>query len=345
MMKTTHCCNDQNTPWYQRKLIVASILCLTILTITPFITQDFQLLTYANTLFSMMWLAILLGLLISGIIETFIPKNYIEKLLASSKKRTLLTAAILGILLSTCSHGVLAISMQLYKKGASIPAVIVLLTSSPWANLPITILLWTFFGKLGFLIIILAIAISLVTGLLFQQLAKFDLIEKNIMNFSANTPSFSIIADIKHRFKNYPWNMQTLTNDAKSIIKGSIAISDMVIWWFIIAFTMASFIGYYIPPTIFQTYLSSSVTGLFNTLGIATILEVCSEGSSVLAFELYNQTQSLGNVFVFLLAGVATDYTEIGLLWSTIGKRTAILLPLVSVPIILLVGYLLTIFI
>jgi len=108
---------------------------------------------------------------------------------------------------------------------------------------------------------------------------------------------------------------------------------------------MASFLGYYIPPSIFQTYLSSSVIGLANTLGIATIIEVCSEGSSVLAFELYNQTKSIGNVFVFLLAGVATDYTEIGLIWSTIGKRTAILLPLISVPLILIAGYILTIII
>jgi len=129
------------------------------------------------------------------------------------------------------------------------------------------------------------------------------------------------------------------------MIQGSISISDMIIWWFIIAFVMASFLGYYIPPSIFQTYLSSSVIGLANTLGIATIIEVCSEGSSVLAFELYNQTKSIGNVFVFLLAGVATDYTEIGLIWSTIGKRTAILLPLISVPLILIAGYILTIII
>ena len=344
-MQYTACCTPIQTPWYKRKLILASIASTLALTVTPFITQDFQLLSYANNLFSMMWLAIALGLLVSGIIDTFIPKIYIEKLLSNSNKRTLLTAAALGTLLSTCSHGVLAISMQLYKKGASIPAVIVLLTSSPWANFPMTILLWTFFSKLGLLLILLAITIALLTGFIFQQLYKFNLLEQKNTNLPPNTYSFSIMTDIKSRFQNYNWNTTTLARDTQSVIKGSIAISDMVIWWFIIAFTMASFIGYYIPTTLFQTYLSSSLVGLLNTLGIATILEVCSEGSSVLAFELYNQTQSIGNVFVFLLAGVATDYTEIGLLWSTIGKRTAILLPLVSVPIILSVGYALSILI
>ena len=56
--------------------------------------------------------------------------------------------------MSACSHGILAISMQLYKKGASIPSVITFLLASPWANFPVTILLFGFFGLiLGFLLL------------------------------------------------------------------------------------------------------------------------------------------------------------------------------------------------
>ena len=39
------------------------------------------------------------------------------------------------------------------------------------------------------------------------------------------------------------------------------------------------------------------------------------------------------------LAGVPTDYTEIGLLWSNIGRRTATWLPIITVPQIVLFGY------
>ena len=59
----------------------------------------------------------------------------------------------------------------------------------------------------------------------------------------------------------------------------------------------------------------------------------------------YNKTGVLGNPFVFLMAGVATDYTEIGLLWTNIGRRTAIWLPIVTVPQILLLGYLLNVYV
>jgi hypothetical protein len=58
-----------------------------------------------------------------------------------------------------------------------------------------------------------------------------------------------------------------------------------------------------------------------------------------------HKTGVLGNPFVFLMAGVATDYTEIGLLWSNIGRRTAIWLPIITVPQIVLFGYSLNIFV
>jgi hypothetical protein len=40
------------------------------------------------------------------------------------------------------------------------------------------------------------------------------------------------------------------------------------------------------------------------------------------------------------MAGVATDYTEIGLLWTNVGRRVALWMPVVTVPQIVAIGYL-----
>jgi len=40
------------------------------------------------------------------------------------------------------------------------------------------------------------------------------------------------------------------------------------------------------------------------------------------------------------MAGVATDYTEIGLIWSNIGKKAALWLPVITIPQIIILGYL-----
>lgn len=102
---------------------------------------------------------------------------------------------------------------------------------------------------------------------------------------------------------------------------------------------LASLAGAYIPVHFFHRFMGPTLMGLFVTLGIATVIEICSEGSSPLAFEIYRQTHALGNSFTFLMAGVVTDYTEIGLLWTNVGRRTALWLPLVSVPQVIILGY------
>ena len=90
--------------------------------------------------------------------------------------------------------------------------------------------------------------------------------------------------------------------------------------------------------------MGPTLLGIAVTFLVATVIEVCSEGSSPLAFEIYNQTGAFGNSFVFLMAGVATDYTEIGLIWSNIGKRAVSWLTVINVPQIMLLGYFFNLF-
>jgi hypothetical protein len=47
---------------------------------------------------------------------------------------------------------------------------------------------------------------------------------------------------------------------------------------------------------------------------LAAVPEVCSEGTRPIAFEIFNKTAARGNPFIFLMADVAHDNTEIGLL-------------------------------
>ena len=118
------------------------------------------------------------------------------------------------------------------------------------------------------------------------------------------------------------------------------SLNKMVTYWILIGMILAAFARAFVPTHFFHQYMGATFLGLVVTLIIATVIEVCSEGSSPLAFEIYNQTGAFGNSFTFLMAGVATDYTEIGLLWSNIGRKTALWLPVVTVPQIFILGYL-----
>jgi uncharacterized protein len=330
-------CGYKKSKWYKNKTFIVFILILFVVALSYKINilEPFRmsLFMYLKDI----WWAILLGLILGGVIDYFIPREYISKILSKHKKRTIFYSVGLGFLMTTCSHGILALTVQLYKKGASVPAVVSFLLASPWANLPLTFMLIGFFGLKAFYIIFGAILIAIITGFIFQFLDKKNIIEKNKNTIDVDE-NFSILDDIKQRMKKYKFSKQELVQDIRGIFNGSIALADMIMWWILIGIILAGLIGAYVPQNIFQKYLGPSFLGMCMTLVMATVIEVCSEGSAPIAFEIFRQTGALGNSFVFLMAGVVTDYTEIGILWTNVGPRTAVLLPLITVPQVLLLG-------
>ncbi|MBD3271910.1 MAG: YHS domain-containing protein, partial [Elusimicrobia bacterium] len=313
------CCTHRHVWWKNKNIIVAAIILIGVVLSygIPFLRA------FRETFFmygSMIWWALILGLLLGGLIDHYIPRQYISKVLARPGKQAILNAVILGFLMSACSHGILALSIELHKKGASNPAVVAFLLASPWANIPLTILLIGFFGYGSLFIIGSAILIALITGFIFQILESKKLIETNTNSITVDQ-QFSIIRDIKHRYANYRFSLSRFYHDMKGILSGAVSLGNMVVWWILIGITIASVAGAYVPDEIFSNYMGPTIIGLVVTLAVATVIEVCSEGSAPMAFEIFRQTGALGNSFVFLMAGVVTDYTEIGLIWHNVGRK------------------------
>ena len=344
MSSTPTCCHQDNQGFIKSKLFLVSVITL----ILVFLSYCFvPLEAFRKVLFhyvESIWWAVFLGLFLGGIIEHYVPREYISKVLARKSALTILNAVFLGFLMSACSHGILALSIQLHKKGASNPAVVSFLLASPWANFAVTMMLLSLFGLKGLLIIISAVVIAINTGLIFMFLEKKGWIQQN-KNIVLVAQDYSIIDDFRLRLGNYKFNSDSIITDFKGIFTGMLALAEMVLGWIILGILLASLAGAFIPVHFFHKFMGPTLLGLIVTLILATVIEVCSEGSSPLAFEIYRQTQALGNSFVFLMAGVVTDYTEIGLLWSNLGKRVALWMPLVTVPQVIVLGYLFNLFI
>ena len=341
------CAIKAGTPWYKEKLFITILVTLILLAIGYFLDPQKRFFYAFKDYFLLIWWAILIGFLIGGIIDYFVPRTYIEKYLSRHQKRTIVYSIIFGFLMSACSHGILAIAIELYKKGASTSSVVAFLLASPWANLPITFLLFGFFGMKAVFIVISALIIAFITGLIFQRLERKGWVECDKCKLgedNAILTDFSIIKDVKRRIKQYKFTAENNIKAIKGTLSGSWALTRMVMWWLIIGMIMAAVARGFVPHHLFEQYMGPTILGLLVTLFFATIIEVCSEGSSPLAFEIYNQTGAFGNSFVFLLSGVATDVTEIGLIWHNIGKKAAIWLPIITVPQVIILGYLFNLF-
>jgi len=288
----------------------------------------------------MTWWAMGLGLLIGGLVDCYVPREYVSKLLSESRPRTVLLSTVLGVLASGCSHGVLAMSMELHRKGAAPAAVVSFLLASPWASFSFTLVMFSLFGAKAFLVIGAALVVACLTGMAFLFLAARGWIERNPHTVPAE-PGFSIREDIRRRAARFQPSARRTVDDARAVLRGAWNLADMVVWWLLIGFFLASVFGAYIPHEAFGRYFGPTLLGLLATLGLATVVEICSEGSAPMAFELYRHTGALGNSFAFLVGGVVTDVTELGLVWVNMGPRTALWLVAASLPQVLVLGFLL----
>ena len=330
MESTCHSCHREARPAVvppDRRLLIVFGIFIAVFTIS-FVPALSALNESLVEYLSVVWWAVLLGLLLGGAIDYFVPDGFIVRILGTRRRITLVYALVAGLLMSACSHGILAIAMQLYKKGASVPAVITFLLASPWSNLPITILLFSFFGLKALLIVGGAMLIALTTGAVYMLLDRLGWIEGSSSAADVDVVSWSNLLEFD------------AGRAVQSVAAGSMSLANMVLWWILIGILAAAFIGAFVPAHWFMEYLGPDFVGMGLTLLGATVIEVCSEGTSPIAFEIHNQLGVLGNPFLFLMAGVVTDYTEIGLLWSTIGRRTALWLPLVAVPQVFLLAWL-----
>jgi len=206
MAEPHHCHTPTKKPWFKNKLVIVGLLAALLFGAGWFfpVLKPFQK-SFCDYL-GMIWWALLLGFLLAGVIDRYVPSEYISKILAARRKRTILYSTLLGLVMSACSHGILAIGMELYKKGASGPAVVSFLLGSPWANLPVTLLLVSLFKIKGLLIIAAALFVAISTGLIFQGLDRLGWIERN-KNTLIIEPGFSIRQDIINR-----WNTRVGAN-------------------------------------------------------------------------------------------------------------------------------------
>ena len=293
-----------------------------------------------NGYIKQMAVPLLIGLIFGGIVDHFVPREYIIRLMSGPKKRVIARSTLLGFLASSCSHGCLALTLELYRKGASVPAVVSFLLASPWASMSFTLILLSLFGLKGLAIVVGALAVSLLTGLIFQRLDRRGLIETNPKTLPVEE-GFSIRRDIAERFARYHLTSRQLAADLQGILTGMIPLGRMVLGWVQFGLILSTLLGSLVPHHFISRYLGPSLGGLLLTMLTAAVIEVCSEGTAPLAFELYRHTGALGNSFAFLMGGVVTDYTELGALWTTIGRRTVFWMLIVTLPLVLVMGILL----
>lgn len=295
--------------------------------------------TFAHTVIeflSTMWWGIAMGMVFVGLMHK-IPREYFSAIMGRGDNASgIFRAALAGVFLDLCSHGILMVGAKLYERGASLAQIMTFLIASPWNSFSLTIILIALIGlKWTLLYILGSLVIAIITGFAVQALVRKGRIPANPhkvdmpKNFNFKTSAKKDLSALKLTPKFFTSIITDSTHELKILIK-----------WLLLGVIIAAAIRSFVPPEFFQQWFGPSIIGLLLTLLATTIIEVCSEGSAPIASEIVNNANAPGNGFAFLMAGVATDYTEIMVLKDTTKSwKMALILPLLTVPQILILGY------
>lgn len=283
-----------------------------------------------------MWWGVVLGLVMVGLMGQ-VPKDYFTALLGRGDRPSgIFRAAAAGLLLDLCSHGILMVGAKLYERGASMAQVMAFLIASPWNSLSLTFILISLIGlKWTLLFIAGSAVIAIATGFMYMALTKAGILPPN--PHTVDMPlDFNLIADAKSRLKTFRPGAAFF----RAVAAEGWRDSKMVLRWLMFGIVLASLIRTFISPDDFANWFAPTLAGLGLTLLATTIIEVCSEGSAPIGADLVMRAGAPGNGFAFLMAGVSTDYTEIMVLKGlTKSWKMALSLPVLTVPQILLLGY------
>jgi uncharacterized protein len=252
------------------------------------------------------WWALVLGFLLSGVVQAWVPRARIERALGGAGPRQIALATGLGAASSSCSYAAIAIAKSLFQKGASLATALAFQFASTNLVFELGIVMWIFLGWQftlaefvgGFVLILLMwIAVRALVSRRLEQSARehAQAAESGHVHHSVGSQLpwrrrlFSVEAwsDVAHNFRG-DWEMLW-----KEIIGG------FVIAGFIALLPMDFFNGLFITDAPPWLQLTENVV-----LGpvVAALSFVCSVGNVPLAAVLWAGGISFSGVIAFIYA-------------------------------------------
>lgn len=238
---------------------------------------------------------LLLGSILSAIIERYISNERIASLIPQNIITGSLVGVLLGFFLPACDCAVIPVSKRLIKKKVPLNVAVSFMLASPIIN-PV-VLLSTYYAfyntnpKIFWLRLILGIIISLIIGIIMGALFKSNVITKNIEEDTCGC---------HHNEK------RCLKNDLLFILKNTTYDLFDVVKYLMFGALIASFIQVLLPRNILNLFNNNEMLSIFVLMSFAYLISLCSTSDSFVGKSLLSSfTQS--SILAYLLLGPMID--------------------------------------
>jgi uncharacterized protein len=257
---------------------------------------------------------ILFGLLVGGLLKTFLSPAYVAAHLGKGRFISVFKAALLGIPIPLCSCGVLPAATALKKQGANKGALMAFLISTPESGIDSISMTWALLDPIMTVARPISAFISATVAGLLENLISFSSApapksQGLSLPMAAPAPAPQGFADKLKTGVHY------MVNDLWPDIAG----------WFFIGILAGGVITALVPDQVFPTWLGGGLSSMLLMLAVGIPLYICASASTPIAAAFILKGVSPGTALVFLLAGPATNITSLTVLISILGKRATAL--------------------
>jgi uncharacterized membrane protein YraQ (UPF0718 family)/copper chaperone CopZ len=251
---------------------------------------------------------LLLGMFFSGLIYIFIDSKFILKHIGSKSLSSILKSTLMGIPIPLCSCGVIPVASTIRNSGASKGSTVSFLISTPQTGIDSIFMTYGMMGPVFAIFRPFAAFISgIISGIVVNRFD--DESHNHVSKNYSNQEKVNLIERLKIGF-NY----------------GFVVLPSDILVPLLQGLSVAAFISIVIPPDFIATYFSDSKYLVFILmLFISLPIYVCATASVPIAVALMAKGVSAGAVFVFLMAGPATNASSIAVVKKILGKKVMFL--------------------
>ncbi|MEK4668432.1 permease [Niallia sp. FSL R7-0271] len=260
---------------------------------------------------------ILIGVIVSGIIQVFISEEMIARIMPKNNILAILVGSVMGAIIPACECGIIPITRRLILKGVSIPAAVAFMITGPIINPIVLFSTYIAFGNSWSMVLhrgLLAILAAIIIGIVLKFTVK-EAPLKSTESHSAHYHSFieKISAMLKH-------SIDEFFSVGKYLVAGS-------------------FIAALVQTTIKTSTLVSIGNGTISShvvmMGLAYVLSLCSQADAFIAAS-FRGSFSTSSILAFLLFGPMLDIKNTMMLLSTFkAKFVALLCTVITITVLL----------
>ena len=266
-----------------------------------------QALLLAVGMFWQVGWSLVLGFLLSGIVQAFVSKAAMERQLGRDGPREIALATLYGSVSSSCSYASAALSKTLFKKGAGFIASLAFLFSSTNLVIELGIILFILMGwQFTAAEWIGGVVLVLIMSLLVKVTYPRRLVDE------ARTHVETATGGHDHGDTTIPGTLlEKLKNPQTPIVVAQTVAMDASMLWqdVVLGFLIAGFLGAFVPDGAWQRLFLHGAPPAVQTVAnamigplIAVISFVCSIGNVPMAAILWSSGISFGGVLAFLYA-------------------------------------------